>query len=191
MKHVSTFRLQSLIALCSTLFFVSLCQAQPGKNIDWSKDTVSKADAIGGKNTYLNTVRGSGQNATEKVVIPVSKLKDIMDACAANNVQDVSVLIVTIRQADIARYRRNHPGYSGSDNQLKGSQTIVFRVPRRAFGANAGGRIMIPANNKLMLSFLSAGFVQLNSPYADLPFADDDVFFDVGEICPPPGSCGD
>jgi hypothetical protein len=44
-------------------------------------------------------------------------------------------------------------------------------------------------NNGLMFSLLGAGLVLLESPYTDLPFDNDDFFFSLGSICPPPTSC--
>ncbi len=178
-----------VITLFISFFLLSICQAQNFKSIEWAKDTVSRNDAMGGKNTFLNTVRGSGQNATERVILPVQKLKDIMDACMAHNITDVSVFIVALRQSDIARFRSNNPGSNATDAQLRGSQMLVFRVPRRAFAEGASGATLNFSSSKLMISLLGAGLVMLDSSFDSSPFGAGDVYFSLGTICPPPMSC--
>jgi hypothetical protein len=110
-----------------------------------------------------------------------------MDACDANNITEVSVMIITIRQSDLVQARKHNLGVT--DDQLKGSQMLVFRVPRRAFTGATGAKINVSNNNGLMFSLLGAGLVLLESPYTDLPFSNDDFFFSLGSICPPPTSC--
>lgn len=171
------------------MFSLSL-SAQKTNKIDWSRDTVSKADAIGAKNTFLNTVRASGQkNATERINLPVDKLKEIVDACAAYNVTDLVVMIVTLRQSDVEHYKKNNPGTIATDSDIKGSQMLVFRVPRQAFAGAAGAKTNLSGNNPLMISLLSAGLVRLEAAYNDTPFASGDYYFSFGSICPPPNSC--
>jgi hypothetical protein len=174
-----------------TVFAILSCfilQAQSSK-IDWSRDTVSKADAIGGKDTYVNTIRGSGQLATEKITLPVDKMKEILDACAAKGVTEITVLFVAIRQSDIARFRKNNPEIGGTNSQLKGRQLIVFRIPRHVFSYQAGSKAGIPQDNPLLLSLLSVGLMQLDQSYIDAPAEGDDIYFSIGTICPPPASC--
>lgn len=169
------------------LLLVSTAGAQSSGNIDLSRDTVSKTNAIAARNTYLNSLRGHGNKATERLRIPVAKLKEIMDACAAANITDVSVMIITIRQNDLVHARKQNPGVS--DEQLKGSQMLVFRVPRRAFAGKMGASIQVPSNKGLMLSLLGAGLLLLDSPFEELPWGEDDLYFGLGGICPPPTSC--
>ncbi len=158
--------------------------------IDWSKDTISRADANAGKLNYLNNIRGGGNpNATEQINLPVDKLKAVMDACAANNINSVSVFFIKIRQQDVAHYRTHNPG--ASDNDIKGSQMLVIKVPRSAFGGAAGAKAKIPAGNPLLLSLATVGIVQLDYPIGGLPFGTGDVYLTIGGICPPPASCGD
>lgn len=180
-------RLPQFIACFTGLLLVSAAGAQVPGGIDLSRDTVSKANAIGARNTYLNSLRGHGNKATERIRIPVAKLKEVMDACAAANITDVSVMVITIRQNDLVQARKQNPGVS--DDQLKGAQMLVFRVPRRAFAAKMGASIRVPSNKGLMLSLLGAGLMLLDSPMEELPWGEDDLYFGFGGICPPPTSC--
>ncbi len=173
-------------------FFLSFCfafdlNAQKFDKIDLSKDTISRTNAIGARNTFANSLRSGGNKATDRIKLPVDKLKEIMDACDANNITEVSVMIITIRQNDLVQARKHNLG--ATDDQLKGSQMLVFRVPRRAFTGATGAKINVSNNNGLMFSLLGAGLVLLESPYTDLPFGSDDFFFSLGSICPPPTSC--
>lgn len=178
-----------VLAFFLSLLFFNVAQAQPTKHIDWASDTVSKADAIGGKNTYVNTVRGSGQLATEMIKLPVNKMKEIFDACAAHNISEVAVMIVSIRQADLARFRKNNPEIQATYSQLKGRQMLVFRVPRSAFASAAGAQINLSKTNPLIISLMGAGLMMLDASYLDIPAGSDDIYFSVGTICPPPASC--
>ncbi len=178
------------IALFSALLIFSVSQAQH-RYIDWASDTVSKADAIGGKSTYVNTVRGSGQLATERIKLPVNKLKEILDACAANNITEISVMIVTIRKSDVARFRKNNPEVTATEDQIKGRQMLVFKVPRRAFAAASSSKINLSRTNPLMLSLAGMGLIKLDASYLELPAGDGDVYFGIGSICPPPAACDD
>lgn len=189
MRLLPTVKFNSLIVFLFLLLNFTTSQAQTSSKIDWSKDTISRADAIGAKSTYLNSIKASGQkNATERINLPVDKLKEIIDACAAKGVTEISVMIISIRQSDIARYRKIHPESPASDDQLKGSQMLVFRIPRMAMAGAAGSKIN-GGKNPLMLSLLSSGLVMMDSPFAGIPYATGDLFFLLGGICPPPTSC--
>ncbi len=180
--------LMTSLCLAALLVFSNSIYSQ-GK-IDWSKDTISRADAAAAKLNYLNNIKGGGNsNATEQVTIPVDKLKYIMDACTANNISTISIFMVKIRQADLVHYRKHNPDVS--DNDLKGSQMIVIKVPRYAFGGQAGSKAPVPANNKLMISLVSAGLLLIDYPLTELLGESGDVLFSFGKICPPPASCGD
>jgi len=180
--------MKPVIALFSALLFFSATRAQP-KHINWGSDTVSKADAIGGRSTYVNYIRGSGQLATERIKLPVNKMKEIFDACAAHNITDITVMIVAIRQVDLARFRKNNPEIAATGGTLRGRQMLVFKVPRRAFGYASGAKITPSNTNPLMVSLLSVGLVLTDTSYLDLPAGDDDIYFNIGEICPPPAAC--
>ena len=173
------------ILLAISISFVASAQ---NRHIDWATDTVSKADAIAGRSTYLNVVRGSGQLATEQIKLPVDKMKDIFDACAAQNITEISVMIVATRQSDIARLRKTNPEITSTGTTLKGRQMLVFRVPRRAFYGAAGSKVSI-SNSPLMVSLLGMGLAMLDSSILDLTATGDDIYFSVGTICPPPASC--
>src|SRR4029079_867284 len=100
--------------------------------------------------------------ATTQVNLPVDKLKDIMDACAANGIDMGKVMIVSIRQEDITHYSYNNPGLSDANKaDLIGRQILVFRVPRRAFAGAAGSKINISKSNPLMLSLAGSGLIWL------------------------------
>jgi hypothetical protein len=157
--------------------------------IDWANDTISKADAIGGRDTYVNTVRGSGQLATEQIKLPVDKMKEILDACAAKQISEITVMIVTIRAADLARFRKLHPEVSATSMQIKGRQMLVFRVPRQAFYGAAGAKTEISSSNPLMISLASVGLIRMDPSIFKGFAVSGDVYFSIGTICPPPASC--
>lgn len=192
MKQQPSAGIKSFALLFISFYLASTIQAQRMTKIDWAKDTISRADAIAAKNTYLNTIRGSGQrNATQQINLPVEKLKEIIDACASSNVSDVAVMIITLRQNDIAHYRKNNPSSEASDNDLKGGQMLVFKIPRMAFADAAKAKVNLSGNPSLAASLLSAGLVQLKEGYQETPFASGYLYFSFGSICPPPTSCGD
>jgi len=186
MRH-SSFRSPRAFLSFAMLFIVITAQSQSG--VDWKKDTLSNAEAKGGRESYLNTIRGSGQKATERINLPVYKLKAILDACAAKNITEISASVILLRQEDVARYKRNHPETSATDAQIKGSQLIVFKVPRSAFEGAMGAKTKL-SNHPLMTSLVSMGLVQLQWKYTDLGFGGaGDIYFEFGTICPPPTSC--
>jgi hypothetical protein len=162
--------------------------ANSQSSIDWKKDTISKDAANGRRSSYLNALRGSGQKATERVNLPVDKLKDILDACASNGITEISVLLVSMRPADVARYKANHPESGATDEQLKGTQLVVFRIPRKAFYGKMGAGIN-SSSSPLLLSLASSGLHLIKNKYTELSYGTDDLFFDLGTICPPPSSC--
>jgi len=186
MRKLSIKRHKSTIAFFFALFFLSVSQAQNTSNIDWVNDTIPKADAIGARSTYLNNLRSHGNKATELINLPVNKLKDIMDACTANNITQVSVFIITIRQSDVVHFRHYNP--SATDEELKGSQLLVFKVPRQAFPGALGAKINL-SNNPLMVSLMAAGLVLLDPRIEGLPPSTGSVYLSFGGICPPPASC--
>lgn len=165
-------------------FFIILLSLTTGRaqsSINFGRDTLSEADVIGARNLYIDNLRGNNKKATERINLPVNKLKEIIDACAANNITDISFMVITLRQNDIAHFRHHNPGVS--DEQLRGSQQLVLKVPRRIFQGAQGSKINL-SNNPVMLSLLSAGLVVL-----DLPFSESDLYLGFGSICPPPTSC--
>lgn len=187
MRQSPWLRPNTLIVFIIALLGFSVGQAQTMSKIDLNNDTLSKTNAIAARNTFANSLRGNGKKATDRIKLPVDKLKEIMDACAAKGIQEVSVMVITIRQEDLTQARKHNPGLS--DQDLKGSQMLVFRVPRRAFSGPAGAKINIPKKSPLMMTLLGAGLVLMESKYSDLPFGSDDLFFGFGSICPPPTSC--
>ncbi len=187
MQKLTRLELKSFILFLIALLIIPFSQAQSFHRIDPGKDTISKTDVIGARNTYLNNLRGFGKKATERINLPVDKLKEIMDACAANNITDISVIVITLRQTDLPHFRQHNP--SASDADLLGSQMLVFRIPRRAFAGAMGAKSSGSNSNPLMMSLLSSGLFLLDAPYADLPWGSDDLFFSFGGICPPPTSC--
>jgi hypothetical protein len=67
---------------------------------------------------------------------------------------------------------------------------LVFRVPRMAFAEGAAGaKINFSKNNPLMISLLGAGLIIMDSSFDNTPFGVGDVYFSLGNICPPPMSC--
>ena len=190
MKVHFKIRIQFLLAILSCILFNVCTFAQSTSKIDWSKDTISKADAKGASLTYLNKIKGSGQpNATEKVNIPIDKLKEVVDACAKYGISEVAFIFISIRQQDVARFKRNNPNSTASDEQINGSQMLVIKVPKAVFSKQAGAKNNIQGASNLSISMLSSGFVLQKQEYTDLPFAADSYYFSFGSICPPPASC--
>ncbi len=189
MKPQLTNGFKAILFLSLSILFFNSSYAQNSTKIDWSKDTLSIEDVKGANDTYKNTIRGSGQSPTQQVNLPVDKLKEILDACYSNGVSDISVLFITLRQKDVDRYKKNNPGITAPDDEIKGSQMIVIRVPRSAFAGKTGAGINISGNNALPLSLLGTGLIQLKEAYTELPFASGSLYFSIGTICPPPSSC--
>jgi len=187
MRQLQNYSHRLFISFCLVLFIAPGIDAQTDA-IDWSKDTLSTTDAIGRRDTYLNTIRGSGQKATARVNMPVDKLKTIVDACTANGISEVSFLMTVIRPQDVARYRRNHPSSAATDEQLRGSQLVIIRVNRSAFEKNSGNKSSRLSNSSTMVSLLGMGLIFLDQPYG-IDGKDDYFYFDLGVICPPPASC--
>lgn len=187
-NHLCKFSIALAFSFC--LSFIS--SAQSANSIDWSKDTVSRVMAIGARNTYINMIKGSGQpNATQNITLPVGKLKTIIDACSSFNIPEISVMIISLRQSDIAHYRRMNPGTTATDNEIKGSQILVFRVPRSVFPNAASSKSGSLKTSPLMLSLASVGLFLMDASYSEMPPASDDIFLTLGAICPPPTSCAD
>jgi hypothetical protein len=151
------------------------------------KDTVSNDVAKVQKESYRNIIKGSGQKATERVNFPVEKLKFILDACANNNIKDISAYFTAIRPEDISRYRANHPESTATDQQLLKSQLIIFRVPRSAFSGSMGAKVNL-STHPTMISLLGMGLILLDGPFG-ITGTTEDLYFDIGTICPPPASC--
>jgi len=191
MRQLPFFTRKSFIPLLSLLLTVSVAHAQ-GNKIDWANDTISKTDAIAAKLNYLNNIRGGGNaNATEQINLPVDKLKEILDACAANNITNVSVVFIKLRSNDVAHFKRLNP--AAVDNDLKGSQMLVFKVPRNAFAGAKGAKINVGQTSPLMLSLMAAGLVLVDSGNIEAPATPPggagNYYFSFGSICPPPASC--
>ena len=189
MRKFPLLRTSYFILMMLAFQVFSFAQDQTTSKIDLGKDTISRTDVIGAKNTYLNSLKAFGQKATEQINLPVDKLSAIVDACNKNNISDVAVIIITLRQSDIARYRRLNPTSTATDAELKGSQMLVFKVPRQAFAGAAAAKVKLSNNNPLMLSLLSAGLVLLDKPFTGLSPASGNLYFSFGSICPPPASC--
>jgi len=187
MKQQLFLTLKISIYLLAVLFTTStFAQNSQFPAIDWAKDTIPRENALAAKSLYVNNLRGHALKGTENINLPVDKLKAVMDACAANSITDISVAIITIRQNDVVFFRNNNP--DATDAQLTGSQMLVFKVPRRAFGGAVGAKINT-SNSPLMMSLLAAGLIILDKPITELPFGTGDVYLSFGSICPPPASC--
>lgn len=160
-------------------------------SINWDSDTVSAAAAAASATKFRSDLNNAGKKATKIVTLPVDKLKDIMDACSANGVSEVKLLIVMIRAEDTAQYSKHNPGMTPAEKKdLIGRQTVILRVPRRAFEpSQSGSRLNIQGKNPLMLSLLATGMVTMDKPIGGIPYGEGDVFFGLGSICPPPTSC--
>jgi len=191
MKQQSNLTSKFSLFLITILLITTAAFAQNNQPsvIDWAQDTMSRANFLSARSLYVNNLRGHALQATEQINLPVDKLKAVMDACNTNNITEISVSVITIRQSDVARFRKNNP--AATDAQLAGSQMIVFKVPRRAFGGAAGAGKINATNNSLMVSLLAAGLVILDQPFADLPFGTTDVYLSFGTFCPPPATCTD
>jgi hypothetical protein len=184
MKLLSQAPFHSLFTFLLSFCIVNNLDAQGFSKIDLSKDTISMAAANASRTEYRNGING---RATEKISLPVDKLKEILDACAAKGISNVDVLIGKVRANDIAHYRNFNK--DAKDNDLLGIQVLIFKVPRRAFASQQGAKINITRSNPLMLSLLSAGLVLVDAEKVGLTGTDEDLYFSFGSICPPPLSC--
>lgn len=169
--------------------FLSFCitfnlDAQGFSKIDLSKDTISMADANASRTAYRNGITG---RATEKISLPVDKLKEILDACTAKGIEKVDVLIGKVRAGDIAHYKNFNK--DANDNDLLGIQIIILKIPRRAFASHMGAKINLTKSNPLMLSLFTAGLALIEAENVGLTGTGEDLYFSFGSICPPPTSC--
>ena len=119
MRKFPLLRTSYFILMMLAFQVFSFAQDQTTSKIDLGKDTISRTDVIGAKNTYLNSLKAFGQKATEQINLPVDKLSAIVDACKMNNISDLAVIIITLRQSDIARYRRMNPTSTATDAELR------------------------------------------------------------------------
>lgn len=172
--------LTSFLLVCITFFTT----AQGFSKVDLSKDTISMADANASRSEYRNGVKG---RATEKISLPVDKLKEILDACAAKGISKVDVLIGKVRANDIAHYKNFNK--EAGDNDLLGIQVLIFRVDRNAFSSQLGAGTNLSKNNPLVLSMLAAGLFQVDAENVGLTGTSEFLYFSFGSICPPPLSC--
>jgi hypothetical protein len=184
MKFLSQAPVRSLFTIFLSFCITFNLHAQGFSKIDLSKDTISMADANASRTEYRNGVRG---RATEKISLPVDKLKEVLDACAAKGIEKVDVLIGKVRPGDIAHYKNFNR--DANDNDLLGIQVIILRVPRRAFAGQMGAKINLTKNNPLMLSLLTAGLALVDAEKVGLTGSGEDLYFSFGSICPPPTSC--
>lgn len=175
-----------LMVFTTTLFILSVSIARAQGTIDWGRDTVSKTEVMDARNAYTSTVKRAGLKGTQKVSMPVDKLKTVIDALSARGITDIDILITTIRPQDIPRYRHSH-NTTATDEQLKWSQILVLRIPRAAFPGYKGAGIKM-SNNATLISLLSMGLVLIDQ-IGGLPSTDDDLYLDLGTICPPPTVC--
>lgn len=189
--------LTGIISPFLLLFFIcfSFLQSHGQTNlkggIDWNTDTLSSNAASSSATRFRTDLNNAGRKATKIITLQVDKLKEIMDACYSNGVTDIKVLIIMLRVEDTARYSKRNPGMTAAEKRdIIGRQTIVLKVPRRAFGSSqSGSGININRNNPLMLSLLAAGMFVLDKPVENITMAEGDIYFELGLICPPPTSC--
>ena len=188
-------RFSLLKTVVTLVFIVSFAVTQTafgqlGKKIDWQNDTISKTKAINAQFKFRNDWSGAGKKTTSSVTMPVDKLKEIIDACAAKGISEVKFLIVTVRAEEIDQYARQKPGMTASEKtDMIGRQILIAKVPRSAFfSGSTGFNKPVSGNNPLMLSLLSAGLMQYEMPGAA---AAESLYFTFPDICPPPSSCGD
>ena len=190
MKSSPFFAYRIIILLFISVLSVnsSYSQVDQTTGIDFKNDTVSFSAASQAQNKFKNDLSSVGKKATSNVSFPVAKLKEIIDACAAKGIPNVTFLIVSIRKEDTAQYCKHNPNLSPTDkNDLIGRQQLILRVPRTVFFASSSkaGK----NQSTLMTALLLMGLVQMDRPYGDLPFSDGDLYFGLGGICPPPSIC--
>lgn len=189
MKQPSFPGLKASLPLFFLLYFLPESGAQIKPGIDWGSDTVAAAAASSSATKFRSDLNNAGKKATKIISLPVDKLKEILDACTANGVTDVKVLITTIRPDDVEQYSKRNPGLTAAEKKdIVGRQTVILRVPRKAFVSNSGSGFKTSPANPLMISLLAAGMVVLDKA-ADTAGAEDDIYFGIGTICPPPTSC--
>jgi hypothetical protein len=193
MQQPLKMQLRISMLIMAAIFFFSPVHAQPNQansRIDWSKDTISSTRAYNAQREYTKALNGAGKRATSTITLPVDKMKEIMDACAANGITSVKVMLIALRPEDIQHYSDQNPGLTPADKAtLLGQQMIVFRVPRSAFPYSAGSKAQTPMNSPLMVSLMAMGLVPLPDGFSGQTPGTADVYLTLGIICPPPAAC--
>ncbi len=180
---------QALIARLSflTSILLLLISSAEAQGIDWTKDTITETAAIAGRYRLSNDLNAAGRKSTKYVEMNVSKLKEVVDACAANGITNIKFWLTSIRREDVAQYALRNPGLTEAEkNELIGRQIIVIKVPRSIFKNNiqqSSG--FIPGISPLMISLMLYGFTPFDTQGIG------DTYLSFGAICPPPDNCAD
>ena len=124
------------------------------------------------------------------VKVNVNTLNDLMVKCVTMNITNVKFVFATIRTEDLPAYVKIHPEARGYEKELVGKQTILVMVE----GADISGSSFFTVNSKLQndsvaTSIRDAGLIKLDKPIGGLTAARKAVYFEIGGVCPPPGSC--
>jgi hypothetical protein len=183
----------SVFARVTSVIAITLLGVTPGfaqGSISLSTDTLSESVAKSGREMFFHDMRPDPKDQdklTKQITLPVNKLKEIMDLCAANKVPDITVFFMTIRGSDLAHFRNYNPGVPDAD--LMGKQMLVIRVPRQIFTAAMGAKNNHVHDNPFLAGLLASGFVAMNYLPEGQPAASGDLYLSFGTICPPPASC--
>jgi hypothetical protein len=148
-------------------------------------DTVSTAAAEQRRVKF----HGAGKQKIA-VTYDAKQLKDILETCIENGINDVQFVFATIRAEDTDKYinRLKKHGKNTdqvTSNNIKDKPTILLRVPRSAFNLALNEE---PKNNSLVQK-ISASGPMVNTLEGNTQFASAYLYFDIGTICPPPDGC--
>jgi hypothetical protein len=177
------------LALLTFLFAFTFGSSMAQSSISLGRDTISATAAQNAQSKFKNDLNACGKKSTSMVTFDVGQLNDIIQQCRLNSIYKVQFVIATLQVKDTAHYLRHHPGLTTSEKaDLIGKQTLLIKVPRAAFSGFSQSGSYIPKESQLMLSLLAAGLVNVDRPYGKLLLADD-MYFEIGTICPPPSIC--
>ena len=141
------------------------------------------------RKNVINQAKAQARKSEANVVLLNTQvLSDVLSKCIEQGIGQVQLIFTRLRMDDVDEYVFNHPEAHGYEKDLIGKMTVLLKVEGEnitdeTFTGNSG------STNKLQQLMSSAGLVQLNKPYGDLPSAAKTVYLDVGSICPPPTSC--
>jgi hypothetical protein len=184
MKRFSGIFIFSLFCFLLMIFNGEVLRAQSSQ-IDWGRDTINHHVANSRTEKFRVFFERDMRNVTPGIFMPVSKLKAIVDACAANKIENVQFSLAVIRPEDTAMYFRKRPSLPSTDRpKVVNRPTLIMKVPRSGM---PGLSSINSGFEKFMLSMLAYGYINLNKEYE---LSDDSyVYFDIGFICPPPEGC--
>jgi hypothetical protein len=173
----------------SILILIAASLDLPAQGLSLGRDTISVGAARGIYGSFRSNQANQGLKATQVVKFNITQLQALMERCRNAGYGEIQFVIATLRVQDIAHYLGHHPGLDdGSQKELIGRQILLVRVPRAAFGLAQQRKPAKLNDNRLMISLSAIGLTWLDKPY-NLSVETDYLYFEIGNICPPPGTC--